>query len=218
MTEKINTYLLSNPYEMTAMDRKDFYDEQFKISLETGKPTRAVEVVNVLLFNESWEMILQKRSSSKRHNPNLIDKAVWGHITHWDTADYTVMVETIQELQVPSIVLKNHDDFKKTYGLLSWYLQTIAIIEKLETRLVNVWKILDDTLLEMSNKTHLYMWIYGWSVKNVDHEAKWILFYSLEELEDELNKFPAMFTQDIHLYFNLYRGQLYTFRDSIIEK
>jgi len=216
MSEIVNTYPLDNPYDMVPMNRKEFYNEQLAISSETWKPTKAVEVVNVFLFNEAGEVILQKRSSTKNHNPNLLDKAVWGHLVHWDEPDYTVMVETIQELQVPSLVLKDHEDFNKTLGLLKNYLWTIAIIERIDTRLLQVSKIMDDKPVIIANKTHVYVWIYGGSVKNVDHEAKGILFYSLEELEEELEKYWDIFTQDMHFYFKEYREKLYKFRDNVV--
>lgn len=51
---------------------------------------------------------------------------------------------------------------------------------------------------------HLYIWVYWWSVKNVDKEAKWILFYELDELKKELKEFPKMFTNDLHYYIKNY--------------
>ncbi len=65
MSETINTYSLDNPYEEVPMDRKEFYAEQETLFKETGKTTKATEVIHVLLFNESGEMILQKRASTK---------------------------------------------------------------------------------------------------------------------------------------------------------
>lgn len=218
MSEIINTYPLDNPYDMIPMNRKDFYHEQFQVSTQSGEPTKAVEIVNIFLFNEAWEVILQKRSASKNHNPNLLDKAVWWHIVHGDDPDYTVMVETIQELQVPSLVLKNHVDFIKTKSLLDNYLSTIAIVEKVDVRLVKISKVFKQWKALIANKTHFYIGLYGWSVKNVDHEAKGILFYSLEELEDEMNNFPDIFTGDMHYYMKEYKDKLYKFRDDIILK
>lgn len=60
--------------------------------------------------------------------------------------------------------------------------------------------------------------MYGGSVKNVDHEAKGILFYSLEELEEELEKYPDIFTQDMHFYFKEYKEKFYMFRREIIAR
>ncbi len=76
MTEIINSYNLDNLDSLIPMDRKEFYDTQVKVFQDTWKPMMAVEVVNIFLFNESWEMILQKRSSHKAHNANLIDKSI----------------------------------------------------------------------------------------------------------------------------------------------
>lgn len=218
MSEKVIVYNLTNPYEALEKSRKDFYDEQFQISKQTWTPTQAVEIVNVFLFTESWELILQKRSWSKNHNPNLIDKAVGWHIVYGDTPDYTVMVETIQELQVPSIVLKNHLDFQKTFHILQNYLSSIAVIEKVTTSLVQIEKLIHGEKLKFGNKTHLYFGIYGWSLKNVDAEAKGILFYTLEDLEVEMQQYPDLFTQDLHYYITEYREKLYEFRDELLSK
>jgi uncharacterized membrane protein len=46
-----------------------------------------------------------------------------------DTADRTVMVETVQELDVPSIVVNQSDNFERYYFLLKNYLSTIAIVK-----------------------------------------------------------------------------------------
>ena len=122
MAETVNTFLLKNPFELIPMDRKDFYDEQVSEYKENGEPTRAIEVVSILLFNSHGEMIIQKRSFDKNHNPGLLDKSIGGHIQSGDTADYTVMVETIQELQTPSIVLKDKNDLNKLWdsGKAPW--------------------------------------------------------------------------------------------------
>lgn len=47
------------------MDRDNFYKEQIKTFKKTGQPTRANEVVNILLFNTRKELIIQKRSNNK---------------------------------------------------------------------------------------------------------------------------------------------------------
>ena len=112
MNETVNTFLLKNPFESIPMDRKSFYEEQVSEYKKNGEPSRAIEVVNILLFNSQGELIVQKRSFDKNHNPGLLDKSIGGHLRYGDTPDYTVMVETIQELQTPSIVLKDKKDRK----------------------------------------------------------------------------------------------------------
>jgi isopentenyldiphosphate isomerase len=36
----------------------------------------AVSIVDIILFNESGELIIQKRAKHKNHNPGLLDKTV----------------------------------------------------------------------------------------------------------------------------------------------
>lgn len=107
MSEILNTFLLDDPETPIPMDRDKFYAEQVNIFQKTGKPTRACEIVDVFIFNSHGQLFMQKRSYHKAHNPGILDKSIGGHVRHTDTPDYTVMVETVQELQTPSIVLKN---------------------------------------------------------------------------------------------------------------
>jgi hypothetical protein len=79
------------------MDRDDFYAEQIALA-ESGKLTnKYVEVVNVFLFTEHGELIVQKRSREKKHNANLLDKSMGGHVRCGDTPSLTAMIETVQE-------------------------------------------------------------------------------------------------------------------------
>jgi len=75
MSELVNTYKLPDTDTSIPMDRDDFYNQQIVAFKDKGKTTEAIEVVNILFFNESGEMIIQKRAG-KRHNPNLLDKSV----------------------------------------------------------------------------------------------------------------------------------------------
>ncbi|GEM_PF-6145398 len=91
----------------------------------------------------------------------MLDKAIGGHIVHGDTPEYTVMVEMIQELQVPSIVLENHEDFEKTILLLSKYTNSIAIVEKIDVKLTNHGRIMNKERIILGNKVHIYFGVYG---------------------------------------------------------
>ena len=205
MSELVNVITLDNPYNSFPMDRKAFYFEQIEEFQKNWKPTKAVEIINIFLFNKEWQLILQKRSNLKAHNPNLIDKSIWGHIDYGNSPNFTVMLETVQELQVPSIVLNNDDDFDKTLKLLSNYTATISVIKNFWTKLVHIDKIIDWKNIEISNKVHLYIWVYDWSIRNVDKEAKWILFYYLDELENEIKTHKSTFTWDLIYYMKDYK-------------
>ncbi len=218
MSELVNVLSLDEPNISIPMDRVSFYKEQTEIFKKTGKPTKAVELVNIFLFNEAGQLIVQKRSNTKAHNPNLMDKSVGGHIVHGDSPHFTVMLETVQELQVPSIVLNNDEDFTKTHILLKNYTTTTAIVKHFSTEIIPLNKIINWEIIPIANKTHLYIWIYEGAVKNIDREAKGILFYSLDELEDELEKFPGIFTYDLQYYFKKYKDYFINFVKETTEK
>ncbi len=218
MSEIINTFSIDNPFEMVPMDRKDFYDEQIKAFKETGRPTKAVEIVNIFLFNSHGELIVQKRSFDKNHNPGLLDKSIGGHVENGNTPEYTVMVETIQELQTPSIVLNDQNDFDKTIRLLGKYLETVSVICHLKTALYSPIKIINGENINIANKMHIYIGVYDGRIRPVDREAKGVLFYSLEELEKEMNQSPETFTNDLHLIMKEYNKEIHEFVDKIIKK
>ena len=92
----------------------------------------------------------------------MIDKAIGGHVTFGDTPQYTVTVETLQELQVPSIVLNNSDEFKKTNKLLKEFISNIAIIQFIDTKIFNLKNIFKaEGLITIAKKVDLYFGIYG---------------------------------------------------------
>lgn len=211
MSEFINAYDVDRLHILTPMDRAVFYNEQVKIYKETGEIKKMIEIVNIILFNEVGELIIQKRASVKKHNPWLLDKSIWWHVNTWDSPDYTVMIETVQELQVPSIVLKTETEFAKTYALLQNYIKTIAIIKHIWTIYYTPKKLFDWELIPIWNFMHLYMGLYWWRTKNVDREAKWLLFYSLEDLKKEIKEYPTLFTDDLKLIIELYEKEISSF-------
>ncbi len=217
MTETVNTYMLDNPDILIPMDRKEFYAEQVAEFKKSGKPSRAVEVVNILIFNSHGEMIIQKRSFDKAHNAGLLDKSVGGHMQYGDTPDYTVMVETVQELQTPSIVLKDTIDFQKTHILLNNYLETIAIIKNTQPIFYTPTKIINGEEVRIANKMHLYLGVYDGRIRPVDREAKGVLFYSLVEIESEMEKHPETFTDDLKCILTEYKEEIRDFT-AIIKK
>ncbi len=215
MTEILTTYDLKDPHTQIPMDREKFYEEQLKVIEATGKSSHAVEIVGLLLFTKQGEIILQKRSGNKVHNPYLIDKAIGGHVRHGDSPLYTLMVETVQELRVPSIVLRNDDDFRKTYKLLQTYIDSIAIVKELDQGRWNLGRVINKKNYEMAHSVHLYVGVYGGSSRPSDQEASGILYYSLDNLKREMTEQPDNFTYDLHFYLKKYEKEIAEFLEYI---
>ncbi len=216
MSEQIVAWFLGNKHKWSvSYDRKKFYEEQTTQFKEDWTSTMAVSIVDILLFNETGELIIQKRAKHKNHNPWLMDKTVWGHVQYGDPIDYTVMVETVEELQCPSIVVKEDEDFEQRLHLLKDYTKTLAVISHVDTDTVPMKKELAGETITIANKVYLYFGVYGGRLKNVDREAMWILYYDLEDLKEEIAQYPDMFTYDLRYFVEHYESDITSFIELI---
>ncbi|MDR2524509.1 MAG: hypothetical protein LBC95_03170 [Candidatus Nomurabacteria bacterium] len=217
MDEEIIISPLANLYENKTHSRKKFYDEQFSPKGDGLKPPElAVHIASVLLVGIDGSIVLQKRSSGKRHNPSLIDKTLGGHIRHGDSVNYTVMVETIQELSVPSVVLDDAAELRKTLELLRSHIETIAMIYKKTTRPWQLDKIVDGQVYHINNVVHLYFGVYGGRMRPADCEASGILYYdSLKQLEEEIASNPDIFTDDLRKLCAEYHDDILEFQKMV---
>lgn len=215
MSEIINTYLVNDPESLVPMKRSDFYQEQVKIFKETGNPTRACDIIDILIFNSDGELMVQKRSKNKAHNPGMFDKSIGGHVSYGDTYSHTVMIETVQELQTPSIVLNNKKDFDKTLSVLSEYTETIAIIKHNDSETHRLTKIINGEKIDILNRVHLYFGIYNGRTRPVDKEANGVLYYTIEDLVDEMRLAPHMFSYDLSYLINTYKNEIVNFIEKV---
>ena len=215
MSEVVKTYKLDDLDQPIPMDRKEFYDEQVKVFKKTGKTSKAIEVVQVLLFTTDKEVILQKRSNTKYHNPSFLDKTMGGHVKFGDSLTYTVMVESLQEVSVPSIVLNTNEDFVKTYKLLDNQLENLAVIEYIDSRTYNSKKMINDEEILIADKYHFYLGVYNGSLKPSDKEASGLIYFKYDEFEKELSKAPGMFTEDLKFFLREYHSEIDKFLDNL---
>lgn len=209
--EIVSTYELSSPDYCVPMGRTAFYNEQVARHKQSLKPNRAVAIVDILLFDTTGELFVQKRSNTKRHNSGLLDKSIGGHVQFGDDPNFTVMVETVQELQVPSIALYTNEDFAKTFILLQSYLETVAVLKHIKTFIDIFQKDIDGVSIPVSSKKHLYLGVYNGATKTVDRESKGVLLYDLADLRQEMKQNPERFTFDLHYYLEHYGKEIDAF-------
>ena len=190
------------------MDRDHFYDEQIAEFRKNGKPNRAVGVFNVLLLTEKGEVILQKRSHNKRHNPYLIDKTVGGHIQYGDTVFYTAMIECVQELKIPTVVLRENEDFRRTLDVLSHSLESVAVLELVDNEIYQLDNFFANERVTIAKNMWLFLGVYGGAVKPVDREASGVLYYEYDVLKEEMKRMPQLFTPDLHFIVDKYNDRI----------
>lgn len=208
MAEFINAYELDDKFRPKQVNRKEFYDEQINIFKNEGKPTKAVGAFGVLLITENGEIILQKRASHKRHNPYLIDKSVGGHIQFGDTVYYTAMLECVEELRVPAVVLKEDEDFHRTLTSLSHSLESVAVLELIDHNIYSIVHIFDKEPIQIAKNLWFFIGVYGGPIKPVDGEASGILYYKWDDLMEEMDMNPNIFTQDLHFIVKKYSNRI----------
>ncbi len=212
MAEQVYTYPLDNKHEVFAQDRDKYYKKQVDDFHKNGKTSDAVEIANIFLFNSDGELLVQKRAKNKNHNPGLLDKSLGGHIKFGDTADFTTMVETVEELQTPSIVLRDTLDFEKARKLLKNYRENVAIIKLLTTGFFTLDKIINGESIPIVNRAHIYIGVYDGTTKPADKEASGVLYYTLDDLKESMEKNPEHFTADMLFYINKFERD---FRDFV---
>lgn len=209
--EKITVSPVGNPAQMQPYSRAQFYDEQF-----SGEGSDlAVHVVDIILFDSNGDLILQKRSHNKAHNPGLLDKSIGGHIVFGDTPDYTVMVESVQELLTPSIVLRDEEDFTKTLKLLRSYTETISIVRHKEVKEWKLQKLYNGALRPINNVVHMYFGVYDGRMRPADRESAGMLYYSFDRLRQEMAEHPEQFTDDLIQMCEHYKDDIVAFQESI---
>ncbi|MFH1405145.1 MAG: hypothetical protein ABIH21_03550 [Patescibacteria group bacterium] len=213
MSEYINTYKLDHSDVVKPMERKKYYNEQKKVVEKTGHPTLAVGVFDVLLFTFDKEMIVQKRSNDKAHNPRMIDKAVGGHIEAGFTPAYTAMVECVQELRVPAVVLQRdqNEHLIPTLRSLKKNLESVAVLEFIDNKIHIIDNCWDGKCIPTAKNVWLYFGVYGGPMKASDREASGILYYSIDNLKKEMELDPDLFTPDLHYLLKEYEKEINQF-------
>jgi len=92
MREKLEIFDLEGN-SLGTQDRKEFYSEIKEEFRKSGKISRKIKSVRLLLMNSKGRIFLQKRSKIKPENPGLYDKTVGGHVSEGDSWNMTVIRE-----------------------------------------------------------------------------------------------------------------------------
>ncbi len=211
MGEIVTGYDTDDWINSYPIERNRFYNDSIEAHKKGHPVTRAVEIVDVLIINKKGELLIQKRSKKKNHNPGLLDKSMGGHVQHGESVEHTLMVETVQELQVPSLLLNSNEDFEKALNTLHVYLNTIALIKKLGTKTRSFTKIIDNEKVLIGNKKNFFIGIYDGAVKLVDGEASGLFWYELKDLLDDMKKQPHLFTHDLMYMLEKYDKEILDF-------
>ena len=195
MAEELEIFDLKGK-SLGVQERKKFYSEIRSEFKQKSKISRQVKAIRLLLMNSSGRIYLQKRSKIKSENPGLYDKTVGGHVTANDSWNMTVIRECAEELGFPAAILSNSEFEKSTQvtdlAIIGLFRQVDEVNNFLSIRIDKK----GDKFLQPYIST-FFIGYYDGPIRFVDGESSGIEVFSLDELREELKKYPGKFTEDI---------------------
>ena len=203
MAEKLEVYDLKDNL-IEVKERSKFYSEIKEEFTETGKVTRQVKSIRLLLMNSQGRIYLQKRSKLKNENPGLYDKTVGGHVSAEDTYNMTTIRECAEELGFPASILPPKE-FARAIKVTD--LSIVGIFKKVD----HISNFLSTRITRKGDKfiqpymTNIYIGYYDGAIRFVDGESSGIEVFSLEELKQEIKDNPTKFTEDLKFMINKYQ-------------
>lgn len=203
MTELLEIYDLKGKL-IGVKDKKKFYSEVETEIAKTGKISKKLKSIRAILLNSKGRIYIQKRSKFKEVNPGLYDKTIGAHVRKGDSWDITLTRECAEELGFPATVVPENE-FEKT--IRSTDLTVVGIFKKIDY--VPDFKSLR---IDRNSKkvvqhwiTTIYIGYFDGSIRFVDGESSGIEVFTLDELNEEINKYPNRFTEDVKFIIKKYK-------------
>ena len=188
-------------------ERNKFYKKVQEEFSKTGKITKKIKTIRLLLLDSNGRIFLQKRSKIKKDNSGLYDKTVGGHVQSDDSFEMTAIRECIEELGFPTTIL-GEESFNK--AIKTTDLNIIGVFRKVDfiETFLSIRKIKNEKDFIQPHITTMYIGYYNGPIKFKDGESSGIETFSLKELEEEIQKKPEKFTEDIKFMMKKYRKYL----------
>jgi len=204
MKEQLETFNLDNNI-IGVQSRKEYYKEIEKEFAQTGKITKQVKQVRLIMMNSEGTIFIQRRSKRKDSNAGLYDKTTGGHVNAGHTWELTVVKECHEEFGFPAVVL-SQADFKHAIeatdtAIIGLFREVEHINQFLSKRIRSKGEIVQPVI------TKNYIGYYDGPIRFKDGEAIGVECFTKEELEEDLKNHPTKFTEDLKFMVKRY-GEL----------
>ncbi len=206
MSEKLEIFNL-NGKSLGTKTRDSFYSEIKKEYVSSGKISKKVKSIRLLLINSEGRIYLQKRSRLKSENSGLYDKTVGGHVAKGESWNMTAVRECAEELGFPASIL-SEDEFK--IAITTTNLKFVGIFKKID-EIENFRSVridLDGNKFVQPFICSFFVGYYDGPIQFVDGESCGIEVFSLDELITEIKNNPTKFTEDIKFMVVKYKKYL----------
>ncbi len=206
MSEILEVYNLDSE-PIGNQDRAEYYNEIKEEFKRTGKITKKIKSIRLILLNSSGGIYLQKRSKNKKENPGLYDKTIGGHVKAGDSYDLTLTKECAEELGFPITILGS-EEFED--AIKNTDITVVGLAKELEYNpsfdSIRTQEGAED--FTMPFMTMFYIGYYDGTIKFSDGESSGIEIVSLAELKEEISQYPNKFTEDIKYITKRFGEQL----------
>ncbi len=205
MGELLEVYSLSGEL-LEVEDRDKYYQEIREEFKTTGRITRKVKSIRMLLLTSQGGIYIHRRSKRKKENSGLYDKTVGGHVIAGCPWELTVVQSCYEELGFPAVVL-SEDQFE--LAMHATDVRIIGVFRKVETihTFLSVRKA-ESGDFRQPFTTCFYFGYYDGSIRFCVGESAGIEIFTREELESAINKSPENFTEDLKFMVKRYRQYL----------
>jgi len=205
MAEMLEIYDLKGKL-LGTQARDIFYKENKEEYKKTGKVTRQVKTIRLLLMTSAGRVYIQKRSHNKKENAGLYDKTIGGHVPAGYPFDMTLIQETHQELGLPLVVLSK-DEFDMASENTD--LTIIGIVKKIGhiNNFPSVRRTNDGEFVQ-PYLANFYVGYYDGGIRFCDGETTGLEVFNLDQLEEQLEKEPDKFTDDLKFMIKKFKKYL----------
>lgn len=184
-------------------ERDAFYAKSRLEYEETGKITRQVRTIRLLLMNSQGRVYVQRRSATKSDNAGLYDKTIGGHVPAGFTFDLVVTKECAEELGFPAAVVGG-EDFEKAKAAVP--LGVIGIFHRIDYQpgfmSARILKSGERFVQPLMNA--FYVGYYDGAIRFADGESSGIEVFSPAELKADIAAKPDKYTEDLKYMIKKY--------------
>jgi isopentenyldiphosphate isomerase len=213
MKEMLKIYSYQGEYvgEMEKSEAHNVMKQQFS---QTGKVQIKHRDVKLILINSKGRIILQRRSKWKGDNAGMWDKTIGGHVSADDSYDLAMLKECAEELGIPATVV----DVKEFESAIkSTDLNVVAVLSKLSylDNFQSSRKAQGGANWVEPSMTQFYIGFYDGAIRFIDSESSGIQVFSKEELKQEIDENPELFTEDVKYVLEKFIGRINPITDKL---
>ncbi len=206
MPEEIITLYLREELETpVACSRTEYYRNDF-----TRYHAHYPALIDVLLFNQYGDLLLQKRGRTKRIHGGKLHTSIGGHVAWGEQPDFCVIHECLEELGAPALVFSK-ERYPAAVHALADYTHRTALVCEIETFFRDYREDIIEDRRDIKDRTWLYFGLYDGPIEIPDRSSAGYEWIDLDTLQHEFIAHPEQFTPTLKLFVKDFGEQMKEF-------